>query len=170
MSSNVVNQVAYIRTTRSFPEEVHQLSVEIDKAYVDIANAVNNRTISIFPVNRPAIDGESWFFTSRRQQGLRQVYSFTTTSDINIGFKISTIAQFTNCHGLFTTSTPTVSATGTATFGLIFGTNTAIAGQISFYLDVNPSSTTSDVIKFVLGAGAPALLQGTIVLEWISEP
>jgi len=80
MSANVVNQVAYLRTTREFPEEIHQLSVEINKCYVDIASAVNNRTISIFPKNRPAVNGENWFITNQRQQGFRQIYTFTSGS------------------------------------------------------------------------------------------
>ena len=54
MSSNLINQVAYLRTSREFPEELHQLTVEINKTYVDIANAVNARVIGLFPTNRPA--------------------------------------------------------------------------------------------------------------------
>ena len=162
MSVNVVNQVAYLRTSREFQEDIHQLAIEVNRSYIDIANAVNNRTISIFPINRPAINGESWFISkNQRQQGLRQVYTFTSTADINIGFKLSSIAEFTRFFGIYTD--------GTASYGLIPGTSVAIAGQISFYVTVNGASTTSDVIKFLVGAGAPALTSGKIVLEWISE-
>lgn len=155
MSSNVVNQVAYLRTSREFPPELQQLTVEANKAYVDTANAVNNRTISIFPTNRPAINGESWFLVgNQRQQGFRQVYSFTTTANIAHGINTAEISQFTRKFGDFTD--------GTNFYGLISGTNVAIGGQISFY--VTPTN-----IVFVTGAGAPALTSGTIVLEWISE-
>jgi hypothetical protein len=163
MSSNVVNQVAYLRTTREFPKDMDQLTVELNKSYLDIANNVNNRTISLFPTNRPAINGESWFINNNtKQQGLRQVYTFTTTVDIPIGFKLSKISQISKMYGMFTS--------GTATFGLIPGTTVAIGGQISFYVDVDATSTTSDLIKFVVDAAAPALTKGTIVLEWLSVP
>lgn len=152
--NNIVNNVAYLRSARKFPEDLPQLTVEINKAYVDIANAVNNRTISIFPANRPAITGESWFLTNQRQQTLRQVYSFTTTTSIPHGITLSQIDRFTRTFGEFTD--------GTNWYGLIPGSNVAIAGQISFYID--PTN-----IVFLTGAGAPALTKGAIVLEWLSS-
>ncbi len=164
MSTNVVNQMPYLRTSRSFPEEAHMLTVEINKSYIDIATAVNTRVIGIYPVNRPAITGESWFLVkNQRQQSFRQTYLFTTTADIPIGFKISTISEFSEfSHGLF--------LSGTSWFGLIPATSIPIPGQITFYVAVDGTSTTSDLIKFVVGAGAPALNSGKIVLEWLSRP
>ncbi len=156
MSSNVVNQVAYLRTSREFPHDMDQLTQEVNKAYVDVANAVNNRIIAIFPTNRPAISGESWFLiNNQRQQGLRQVYSFTTTASINHGLTTTAISRFTHTYGEFTD--------GTNWYGLIASSSVAIAGQISFYI-------TPTQIVFLVGAGAPALTLGNIVLEWISEP
>lgn len=156
MSTNVINQVAYLRTSRNFPPEIQQLTVEVDKAYVDIANVVNNRTISIFPTNRPAVNGESWFIrNNQRQQGFRQVYVFTTTANIAHGIDFTEIDRFTRNFGEFTD--------GTNWYGLINGSNVAIAGQLSFYL-------TPTNIVFLTGAGAPALTRGNIVLEWLSQP
>lgn len=158
MSANVVNQVAYLRTSRDFPfDDAKQLAVEANKAYVDTANAINNRTISIFPTNRPAINGESWFLTGNlRQQAFRQVYTFTTTANIPHGITVIDPAQFIRCFGSYTD--------GTNSYGLIFGSNTAtIPGQISFYI-------TSTNIVFEVDAGAPAVTNGTVVLEWISQP
>lgn len=155
MSSNVVNQVAFLRTSRNFPQDIQQLTVEVDKAYVDTANAVNNRTISIFPTTRAAINGESWFITNnQRQQGLRQVYTFTSTASIAHGIDFTKISRFTRNFGEFTD--------GTNWYGLIHGSNIAIAGQISFYL-------TPTNIVFVVGGGSPALTNGNIVLEWLSQ-
>jgi hypothetical protein len=154
MTANVVNQVAYLRTSREFPEEIHQLTVEVNKSYVDIANAVNNRTISIFPTNRPAITGESWFFNNQRQQTLRQFYPFTTTTAIPHGINFINISQFTRLYGQYTD--------GTNWYGLIAGSNVAIAGQISFYL------TPTDIV-FLVGGGAPAVTKGTVILEWLSS-
>lgn len=156
MSANVVNQVAFLRTSRNFPSELEQLTVEVDKAYVDTANAINNRIISIFPTNRPAVNGESWFIlNNQRQQGLRQVYSFDTTANILHSINFNRIDRFVRTWGEFTD--------GTNWYGLISGSNVAIAGQISFYLD--PTN-----IVFLTGAGAPVLTRGSIVLEWLSVP
>lgn len=162
--NNVVNQVSYLRVSREFPEELHQLTVEINKSYVDIANTVNNRIISIFPTTRPAITGENWFISgNQKQNGFRQVYPFTTTADIDIGFKLSNIS-------MISPKTCGVFLSGTSWDGLIFGTNVAIAGQISFNIIVNAGSATSDIIRFYVGAGAPALVRGIIDLEWLSQP
>lgn len=151
-----MNQVPYLRTSRTFPDELLQLTVEVDKAYVDTANAVNNRTISIFPTTRPAINGESWFLIgNQKQQGFRQAYTFTTTGNIAHGIESNDISRFVRTFGEFTD--------GTNWYGLIPGSNIAIAGQISFYI------TPTDII-FAVGAGAPAVTSGVVVLEWISQP
>ena len=161
--SSPINRVPFLRTSRDFPEEIHELSSEVNRSYVDIANAVNNRTIGIYAINNSTFTGNSYFISSIRQQGLRQTYVFTGTSDINIGFKLSSISTIALMYGTYTnTSSGSV-------FGLIPATSVAIPGQISFYLAVNASSTTSDVLKFVVDGGAPALNSGIIVLEWIAN-
>jgi len=154
MTANISNQVAFLRTSREYPEDLDELRVELSKEYIDVANAVNNKIIGIFPVNRAAITGETWFFTTRKQQTLRQVYAFTTTANIPHGLTFSEIDRFTRCFGAYTD--------GTNWYGLIFGSNVAIAGQISFYL-------TPTNIVFMTGAGAPAVTKGQVVLEFLSN-
>jgi hypothetical protein len=156
MSTNVINQVAYLRTSRLFPQDLDQLSIEVDKAYIDTSNAINNRTISLFPTGRPAINGESWFLIgNQKQQGFRQAYVFTTTTSILHGIDFTKISRFVRNFGEYTD--------GTNWYGLINATSVAIPGQITFYL-------TPTNIVFVVGGGAPALTSGTIVLEWLSQP
>lgn len=123
--------------------------------YIDVASAVNSRTIGLFPVNRPAQTGNSYFIiNNQKQQTLRQVYTATTTASINHNVIGVTPGQFINCFGSFTD--------GTNSYGLIYGSNVAIAGQISFYV-------TSTQIVFLTGGGAPALTNLTVVLEWLSQ-
>lgn len=75
MTTNISNQVAYLRTSRDFPEEFGMLLLELDKSYIDIANCINARTIGLFTTNKAAITGESWFFDkNKRQQSLRQAF------------------------------------------------------------------------------------------------
>ena len=155
--SSILNQSPFLRTTRNFPEDdTQQLSVEINRSYVDIASKVNERTIGVYPTSRPVINGEAWFLTkNQKQQGLRQAYTLTTTAAIPHGINTSNIERFVRCWGEFTD--------GTNWYGLINASNVAIPGQITFYL-------TPTNITFVIGAGAPALTKGTVILEWLSEP
>lgn len=158
MSAPIFNQVPYLRTSRAFPPDVDQISIELNKAYIDIANGVNQRTIGIFPSNKPAVTGESWFYDKNgRQQGFRQIFTFAAIvngSTIPHGINVITTAGFTRNYGEYTD--------GTNWYGLISASNVAIAGQVSFYI-------TPLNIVFLVGAGAPAITSGRVVLEWISD-
>ena len=161
MSSNVVNQVPYLRTSRSFPTDLLQLTVEVNKSYVDIANAVNNRTISLFPTSRPAITGESWFLdNNQRQQTLRQVYTFGAIApgaELDIPTGINNLVSFTKIYGTVVTSgtdyrpLPYIDP-GSLTTGM-----TILVGDI---LGVQN-------IRIVLGATAVPVVSGIAVLEYL---
>lgn len=151
--TNTINQFPYLRTSRLFPTEDKPLQTELGKAYIDIANAVNNRIIGIFPTNRIAITGESWYFTSQKQQSLRQLYNLTSTIAFPHGLELSQVPYVSRMWGQFTD--------GTNWYGLIPGSNVAIAGQVSFYLSNND-------VNFLSGAGAPILTKGILVIEYLS--
>jgi|SRR5579872_2478363 len=151
-----INQTVFLRTSREFPEDLHQLTVEQNKSYVDIAQAVNVRTIGLFPTTRPSQNGESWFVSANtRQQGLQQVYTFTATGNIPHGITHFQPSQIVDLFGSYTDNTNA--------YGVIFGTTVAIAGQLSAYV-----TPTNIVIQ--AGAGAPSITSGTVVLKWISRP
>ncbi len=153
--TNVVNQVAYLRSSREFPEDLRKLTLEVSKSYIDIANAVNSRTIGIFPTKFPAVNGEAWFINNnQKQQGFRQIYPFTATGNIPHTLKFNSISMFTKPSGSFTD--------GTNYYGAIYASNVAIAGQVSFYI------TPTDIV-ILSGAGAPVIVSGIIDLEWISK-
>lgn len=160
--NNITNQVAFLRTSREFPEDLHQMSVESNKAYVDVANAVNSRTIGLYPANVSAITGNSFFLTNRRQQSLRQIYSFTSTTNIKLGFKLDNFSRVVFMSGTYTD--------GTNTYGLIPASTVSITGQISFYL-LATSDPKSDEIAFVVDASpsTPTLTSGIIIIEWLSN-
>lgn len=148
-------QSPYLRTTRGFPANIPQLSLEINRAYVDIANAVNNRTIGLFTTSKPTSNGESWFFDrNKKQQGSRKIYYFTSMASIPHGLTLSLISNFTRCYGMYTD--------GTNWYGIISGSNIAIDGQISFYIN------STDIV-LLSGVGAPVLSNGIVVLEWLSD-
>ena len=155
MSSNITNQVPFLRTSRSFPMEAQPLSVEINKSYVDIANSVNARTIGQFTTNRPVPSGESWFLRNQRQQGLRQAWEFTGSNlSINHGINISFIYAFTKIYGTFTD--------GTNWYPLPYVDTTDVINQVS--VEVTPTQ-----IVITAGGGAPTISTGIVVLEWISN-
>jgi len=162
MTANVVNQVAYLPTSRNFPEEIKQLTVEATKSYIDTANAVNVRTIGIFPINRPAVTGESWFITkNQKQQSLRQVYTFGAIApgtELDIPHGITNFTTFTKIYGVVTTNIPDYRplpyvdpATLTTGMAILVGN---VAGVPS--------------IRIVLGATAVPVTSGIAVLEWLS--
>ena len=67
--NNITNQVPNLRTSRHFPSDnPDQLSIELEKAYIDIANAVNNRTIGLYPSNRPSGTGNSYYISKNQKQ------------------------------------------------------------------------------------------------------
>lgn len=154
MIPTLINQSPYLRTSREFPEEMHGFAREVNKAYIETANAVNLRAIGLFPTSRAIVTGEAWYLTSnQKQQSLRQVFTFTNTTTFNHNLKIIA-GQVPRAFGSFTDSTNT--------YGLIYGSNIAIAGQIGFYI-------TPTQIVFTVGASAPALQSGLIVIEPLSS-
>lgn len=157
--TNIINQVAYLKTSREFPPDLGQIANILTRAYPEIAGAINERTIGLFPTVRPAVTGNAYYlFKNLKQQSLRQTYTFTSTAPIlhNIDFK--QVSYIGSMYGQYTD--------GTNWYGIISGTNAAagLPGQLVFYL-------TPTQITFVTGGGTmPALTKGIIVIEWISQP
>ena len=159
MTANIANSVAFLRTSRQFPEELHQLAVECNKSYVSIAQAVNERTIGIFSVNRSSITGESWFLTSQKQQTLRQVYEFATIAPnpllIPHGINLANIRGFTRIYGTMTD--------GTNWYPLPYVDVIAANNQINVIV------TPTDIV-ITAGAGAPPVItSGWVILEWLAQ-
>ena len=162
--NNFVNQQPYIRSSREFPEENKMLAQEVNKSYIDIANGVNQRIIGTYPTNSPAITGESWFMGGRRFQSARQIYNFTGTGDIPHYVNVLNIESISpRSYGVYLDSEGNYC-------GAIFSSETAIAGQISFYVTPNSAIDTLDGnIVIQAGADAPTIVSGIIDLEWIYE-
>lgn len=163
MSSNNSITAPYLRTTRNFPDDPEKLSDEMDKAYIDTAAAVNNRTIGLYPSSRPIVTGNSYFiFRDQRQQSLRKVYPFGaiapgTELDIPIGY--ANFDQFAMIYGTVVTNVPDYRPLPyidciTLTTGM-----TILVAPVG---GVN-------VIRIILGATAVPVVRGIAILEWISQ-
>jgi len=161
---NIINSGAFLRTSREFPYDAEKLNLQINKSWIDIANAVNQRINGTYLINGAAVTGEEWFFNeNKKQQSLRKLYKFTTSGNIphNIFSTISMVSP--RSYGTYL-------STNGNWYGVIYSSNTvAIANLVTFY--VTPSvGTTSGNIVILAGAGAPAISTGLIDLEWISDP
>lgn len=156
-------QAPYLREQRQFPfSDIRMLANQMDHAYIDIASKVNARTIGTYATNFQIVTGNQWFLDGQpdNRQTLRQVYVDTSGTIVSPGTTIAHGIDFTSvyqfapsCYGVYTN--------GTNYYGAIFGSSTAIAGQVSFY--VTPTN-----IAIVVDAAAPAITSITIVLEWVS--
>lgn len=158
MTANIANTVAYLRTTRQFPDDLPGLLQELNKAYIDTANCVNSRTIGIFNTVKPAVTGEGWFITGNKQQTFRQLYTFTDADNVPPislphGINIAEIGGFTRIYGTFTD--------GTLWYPLPFVDETDANNQVSVKVD-------SSNIIITEGATAPTITKGFCVLEWLS--
>lgn len=156
MTVNALNQSPFLRTSRNYPQEAQPLAVEVNRSYVDIAEKMNDRTIGLYPTTRSAQNGEKWYITANKaQSAFRQVYPFTATGNIPHALTWNSVSFISpNSYGTFTD--------GTNWYGAIYGSSTAIAAQVSFY--VTPTN-----IVVLAGAGAPTITQGYINLEWASQ-
>jgi hypothetical protein len=132
---------------------------------VETAKAVNDRTIGIYPTNRPAITGDSYFYNSnRKQQSLRQIYRFMApiAASYPHGINPQSINHFSpNTYGEYKVYDAATDTTNY--YGAIFASPTPIPGQISFYID-----GTNDTIAIVIDGAAPVPDELLILLEWIS--
>ena len=158
MSGSVVNQISYLRTSRNFPDELEQLTVELDRSYIDIANTVNQRTIGIFPTNVPAVTGESYYFTTARQQSLRQIYPFGAIAaggaPLSIPYKTAGFTQFSRIYATCITDQPDYRPIPYA----------SIAANANIDIRVDSSN-----IIIAVGASSPNIISGFAVIEWISN-
>lgn len=74
-----LQKVPFLREQRQFPnDDLRELANQSDHAYIDIAQKVNSREISIYATNFQVISGQSWYLAggNQRQQALRQLYQF----------------------------------------------------------------------------------------------
>jgi hypothetical protein len=157
--SNVINNSPFIRTSRSFPQEADKLSKEVDQTYVDVANAVNQRTIGIYATTKPSVTGNGYFISGQRQQSLRQLYTFgaiAAGATLNIPI-LKYLSPYVHIYG--------VALTTSNSLPLPYASTTA-NGNIELLV----VSGASPVIRIIVGSASPAIVSGYVVIEWLSNP
>ena len=153
MATNIANQVPFLRVQRLFPQEMQQLTIEVDRSYTDIASAVNARTIGIFTTNNSVQTGETWYQNGIRYEGFRRFYPFTAAGNIPHGINTDNIFAFVKIYGTYTD--------GSNWYPLPYVDTALVANQVS--ISVTPTN-----IVITAGASSPPITQGYLVLEWLS--
>lgn len=156
--NNLSNNAPYLRLQRLFPQsDLQSLTVEIDKAYIDIAQRVNDRMIGLFAVNVPSVTGERWFLqgSNARQQSLRQVYPITGAGSYPHGINFTSITAIVKIYGTI--------FDGTNYYPLPYVDVTNVTNQVS--VQITPTN-----IVVTAGAGSPpSIVSGYVILEWLSQ-
>lgn len=175
MSANLKNFSPLLRSSRMFPDDTPQaLSVQVDRAYLETAYAVNNRIIGVYGSTYPLINGMNFFIEGR--QVTTVTYSFDNIKGRKLGgqrqvfeFDVSTPGFNNITHNLDLTNIvgfPTISgwfSDGTTNYPLPFLDGTTIGNSVGL-------SVSSTQITFLPGATAPVPVYGFVILEWLSTP
>jgi hypothetical protein len=156
MTTNL-QQSPFLQTQRDFPgDNPKSLAVQVDKSFIEIAQAVNTRAIGNYAIGVNIVNGKTYYFngSSSSQSGLQRVYTFSATGNIPHGIQWASVSSISpGSYGSFTD--------GTNWYGCPYGSSVAVAGQVSF-------SVTPTNIVVIAGAGAPSIINGIIILDWIS--
>lgn len=148
----------YLDQQRQFPsDDIKALATQVDLAYINIAQKVNDRTIGIYALGASTTTGNALYLqgSNQKQQTVRQIYTFTAAGNIAHGINTANIAGFLNIYGTFTDGS-------SVWYPLPF---TDVAGATN---QIGVSVTATNIV-IVAGAGAPPTISsGFVVLEWIS--
>lgn len=152
-----IQKTPYIQTQRNFPDDTTEnLSSQVDIAYIDIAQKINDRIIGQFASGFDSMTGEKWFLNGQPtpQQTLRKLFQVTTATSYPHGIDTTKIQGFTKIYG--------VGTDGTIWFPLPYVSATDVTDQIQIQV------TATDIV-ITAGAGAPPVMSsGFVVLEWLA--
>lgn len=165
---NLAYQVPLLQTWRNFPMDETNLELTLNKLYVDVANAVNWREISLYDVY-PIFNGKQWYptatvsptnalYSSPRRMNFRQVFTFTTIAagaTLTIVHNIAPLAQVTMLYGNVITANPDFRP-------VPYVDVTAVTNQINIYND-------DTNIYINNGSTAPNITSGFCVIEYLQS-
>lgn len=155
--STPFQQTPYLRQQRDFPgNDIKMLAVQSDKAYIDVATAVNQRIIGIFARNVSMVTGEGWYIEggNQKQQTLRQIYTFKAAGNIAHNINVAQISGFTRIYGTFTD--------GTNWYPLPYVDVVAANNQVGIHV------TPTNIVISSGGGSPPSISSGFVVLEFLS--
>jgi hypothetical protein len=151
-------QAPFLVTSRKFPQDKVDLESVLTKSYIEIAQAVNNRTISLYETIQ-TVTGNRYFNNGdqqNRRQSFRKIFSFgsiASGASRTMIHGISEITSFVQIYGTCRTDSPDSRP-------LPYVSITNVNEQIQV-------NVTSSQIIISNGAGANNILDGIIVLEYL---
>lgn len=152
-----IQKTPYLQAQKNFPRDTTEdLSAEVDIAYIDIAQKINDRIIGQFATGFDSITGEKWFLNGQPmpRQTLRKLFQITTATSYPHGIDTTKIQGFTKIYG--------VGYDGTNWFPLPYVDATAANNQIQIVV-------TPTAIVITAGAGTPpSMTSGFVILEWLA--
>lgn len=152
-------------TSRPFPQDVGQLTKELNKMYTEVSQSVNFKTNGMYELNQTNTSN-NWFSTGNiqsKRQSFRQVFQFST---INPGASLSPaithgIAGITQIVQLYGTCITAASVNPNGLYLPIPYVSTSNADK-QIQLDMNATQ-----INITNGSGADKILSGIIVVEYL---
>ncbi len=163
-ASNINAITPFLPQTQVYPEDESQRLIVHTNVYTNISNAVNNREISMYPL-QPIVSGQRFFDPNNPQNqrfGFRSVYQLGA---------VASGATATIAHNIPGTIGPVVTTTFTDIYGtcitdipdyrpLPYTDETNVTNQISI-------KVVGANIVIGNGATAPNITSGIIVLEYL---
>lgn len=152
-------QQPYLPTSRAFPaQNPVQLEPELVKSYLDIAQAVNVRTIGIFETIQ-IVTGERWFSVDplnalKKRQTFRKVIPFGALAAGSVNMIAHGITGITSCTKITGTCVTTFPDFRPLPFS---GINDAFSIVLR--------ATSTDIV-IAVGPSSPNLLSGIVTLEY----
>ncbi|MDE1970959.1 MAG: hypothetical protein KGI50_05285 [Patescibacteria group bacterium] len=154
MTLPTTKSAPYLRLQRQFPsDDIHSMSIEMNRAWIDLALKVNARTIGTYSQGNPSATGNTYYYSGKSLPSQSQLYLYTGSATIAHGISVSTATKFVRIYGTLTD--------GTNWYPLPYVDVTDVTKSMT----VNVDSTN---INVTLGASAPSVTSGYVVLEWIS--
>ena len=152
-----VQQSPFLREQRNFPaESIQAFSLEVDRAYVDIAQKVNTRTIALFGNQNIIVTGERWFLANQSEgkQTQRFLLQFSSAGSFIHNLDLLTSLGVTKITGTFTD--------GTNWYPLPYVSATNVTDQVSIVV-------TQTSIIITAGSTAPSITSGFVIVEFLSS-
>lgn len=160
MSTNIANISPYLQTTRKFPiDSPPKLETELSKMNLDVATAVNLRSIGIYDVVTTITGNQLYNLTTplTKRQSQRKVYTFSS---------IAAGATLVTAHGINLITQLACPITGSVVTAIPDFRNiphvsaTLITDQIQVIVDATN-------ITIINGATAPNITSGFVILEFL---
>ena len=151
---------AYLNTTEVFPHDDQQFIIKLNSVYTDIANAVNNREISVYEDTQQVPTGSKYSAPVppggpiKKRNSFRKTFYFgaiVAGATLNIAHG-STIIECTRIYGTCITTVPDFRP-------IPYVSTLALNEQISILVDATN-------IVIINGAGGPNITSGKVVIEY----